>query len=131
MAEPKWVIAGFVRSGGIFDIIVLQGLKVIPVDVYVPGCLQTRANSMSDEIARTSKNRISKKKKFSRISELLALIISNKMALENTAIQDKLVATFVKQFIIFNKKRYFFFEIKRRQKTYPFLKNDPELRFHF
>jgi hypothetical protein len=62
---------------------------------------------MSDEIARISKNRISKKKKFSRISELLALIISNKMALENTAIQDKLVATFVKQFINFNKKDIF------------------------
>jgi hypothetical protein len=30
------------------------------------------------------------------------------MALENTAIQDKLVATFVQQFIIFSKKEIFF-----------------------
>ena len=56
------------------------------------------------------------------------------MALENTAIQDKLIATFGDAVYNFQQERDIFsFEMNASQNTAVilFLKNDPDLRFHF
>ncbi|MFL9831086.1 NADH-quinone oxidoreductase subunit C [Flavobacterium sp. ST-87] len=56
------------------------------------------------------------------------------MALENTAIQEKLVTAFAENVVNFQQERDIFsFEMNANTNTaiILFLKNDPELRFHF
>jgi NADH:ubiquinone oxidoreductase subunit B-like Fe-S oxidoreductase len=107
MSEPNGLLQlELVSSGGILIPTVFKELTKLSLMFTFLSPPRPEQMLTEDEITRTVRTE-SKEEEVLEYQELLALYISNKMALENTAIQDKLGSVWFK-FINSSKKEIFF-----------------------